>query len=49
MRLVEWIAGNLNPDQEHILEIVPHLEPGQEVRFESVCVAGAPATVSEAQ
>jgi hypothetical protein len=46
MRYVEMIAHNLDADHEHIVEIIPRLLPGQELRFESVCVAGAPAVVS---
>jgi lysophospholipase L1-like esterase len=43
MRLVQMIAEGLTPDHDHDIEITPVLEPGQELRIESVCVAGAPA------
>jgi lysophospholipase L1-like esterase len=46
MRLVNLIAQGLSADQEHDIEITPVLEPGQELRIESVCVAGASAQVS---
>jgi lysophospholipase L1-like esterase len=45
MRLVHFIAQGLSTDREHDIEITPLLEPGQELRIESVCVAGAPAEV----
>jgi hypothetical protein len=38
--LVELLATGLDPTLEHTLVIEPHLMPGQELRFESVCVAG---------
>ncbi|MFA6286796.1 MAG: GDSL-type esterase/lipase family protein [Opitutaceae bacterium] len=43
MRLVQIIAQGLDAEREHDVEITPLLEPGQELRIESVCVAGAPA------
>lgn len=45
-RYFEPIASDLAPDTDHVIEILPQLDPGQELRFESVCVGGAPATVS---
>ena len=45
-RHVQFIARNLAPDTEHLVEITPLLTDGQELQLESVCVAGAPATVA---
>ena len=39
-------ATGLDPNREHTLEITPVLQPGQEMRLESVCVAGGRAEVS---
>ena len=47
LRYVEMIAQNLDPHVDHQIEITPKLQPGQELRLESVCVAGAPAQVAE--
>lgn len=44
-RYVEMIAQNLDEKNPHRLEIIPDLAPGQELRFESLCVAGSPAAV----
>lgn len=44
-RHVQFIAEGLASDVEHLIEITPVLADGQELRIESVCVAGAPATV----
>jgi lysophospholipase L1-like esterase len=49
MRLVQMIAEGLAADQEHAIEITPLLDSGQELRIESVCVAGAPASVRLSQ
>lgn len=46
MRLLEYLAEGLNPSIEHEIEIRPDLKPGEELRIESVCAAGGPATVS---
>lgn len=46
IRYVEMIANGLDSDVEHEVEIIPQLEPGQELRIESLCIAGEPATVS---
>ena len=46
MRLVEMIAGELDPTREHQVEISPVLKPGEELRIESVCAAGGPASVT---
>ena len=45
--LVQVIAEGLDPKSEHILEIVPLLSPDteQELRLESICVAGGVAKV----
>jgi lysophospholipase L1-like esterase len=40
------IATGLDASKEHVLEIEPVLEPGQELRFESLCVAGPAAAVA---
>ncbi|WP_052362233.1 SGNH/GDSL hydrolase family protein [Geminisphaera colitermitum] len=44
MRYFQIIAKNLDPAVEHIIEIIPKLTDAQELRIESICVAGAPAT-----
>ena len=44
-RYVETLVQNLDASVAHRVEIIPELEPGQEFRMESLCVAGAPATV----
>jgi lysophospholipase L1-like esterase len=46
MRLVEIIAEGLDFSREHEIEITTDLKPGEELRIESVCAAGSPATVS---
>jgi len=46
MRLVAMIAERLDSSREHEIEILPDLKPDEELRIESVCAAGAPATVS---
>ena len=46
MRLVQLIAQFEKTGEEHRIEIVPILEAGEELRLESICVAGAPAEVS---
>ena len=46
MRLVQLIAEGLDPARTHEIEIIPTLKTGEELRVESVCVAGAPATVT---
>jgi lysophospholipase L1-like esterase len=43
--LVQVIATDLDGEAEHLLEIEPVLEPGEELRFESLCVAGPGAAV----
>lgn len=48
-RYVEMIAQNLDEKVPHRVEIIPDLAPGQELRFESLCVAGAPASVKLAE
>ena len=48
-RHVQFIAQDLEADREHVIEIKPLLEDGQELRIESVCVAGAPASVTLSQ
>ncbi|MET0262715.1 MAG: hypothetical protein ABW223_07440, partial [Rariglobus sp.] len=48
-RHVQFIAQDLPEDREHVIEITPLLEDGQELRIESVCVAGAPASVEIAE
>jgi lysophospholipase L1-like esterase len=45
LRYVEMLAQNLDASVTHRVEIIPELEPGQEFRMESLCVAGAPASV----
>ncbi len=39
-RYVQIVARDLDPRRDHTLEIVPDLEPGRELRLESVCTAG---------
>ncbi len=48
-RLVQFIAQDLEPDRDHLVEIIPRLNAGQELRFESACVSGFPATVRLAE
>jgi lysophospholipase L1-like esterase len=45
MRLVQMVATGLDPAIAHRVEIIPELKQGQELRLESVCVAGAPASI----
>ena len=42
---VQMIATGLDTAKEHTLEIEPLIEVGQELRFESICVAGDGAMV----
>ena len=44
-RYVEMLAQNLDVSVAHCVEIIPELEPGQEFRMESLCIAGASASV----
>jgi hypothetical protein len=44
-RYLECIAENLPSGVEHSVEIIPQLEAGQELHFESLCVAGDGAKV----
>lgn len=46
IRYFQMIGQGLDPERDHVLEIRLLLSPGQQLRIESVCVAGAPATVS---
>lgn len=46
MRLVNTIAEGLDPLVENVIEITPLLAPGEELRIESLCVAGGPASVT---
>ena len=43
---VQVIATGLDGAAEHLLEIEPVLEPGEELRLESLCVAGPSAAVA---
>lgn len=45
MRYVEIIALGLASGQVHYVEIIPELELGEELRIESICVAGGPVQV----
>lgn len=40
MRLVQVAAEGLDPTVEHEIEIIPDLKEGEELRIESICVAG---------
>ena len=40
---VQILAEGLNPSAAHTLELQPQLQAGQELRIESLCVAGGPA------
>ena len=40
MRYVKIVAMGLTPGTEHTLEIIPQLKPGEQLRLNSVCVAG---------
>jgi hypothetical protein len=46
--VVRLLAENLDPARPHLLEIIPQLADGQELRLESICVAGGAATVAVA-
>jgi lysophospholipase L1-like esterase len=46
MRYIETLALGLDPSVEHLVDIVPQLAPGEELRLESLCVAGGDATVT---
>ncbi len=49
MHWVPLLAQKLDPAQKHLLELIPQLTEGQELRIESVCVAGVEgASVSPA-
>ncbi len=43
MHFVRVVAVGLDPKVPHTLELIPLLEPGQEMRLESVCIAGGNA------
>lgn len=45
MHMVRILAEGLDAKQPHTLEIIPQLEDGQELRIESICVAGCGASV----
>ncbi|MBE2202848.1 MAG: SGNH/GDSL hydrolase family protein [Chthoniobacterales bacterium] len=40
MRLAQVVAEGLDPEKEHVIEIIPTLKPGEELRLESLCIAG---------
>lgn len=40
MRLMQVVAEGLDPTIEHEIEIMPDLKDGEELRIESICVAG---------
>jgi hypothetical protein len=44
--LIRVVAQGLDAGKVHALTIEPLLEPEQELRLESLCVAGAPAQIS---
>lgn len=46
LRYIENVTTSLDPTREHLIELIPQLEPGQELRLESVCVSGGPASVT---
>ncbi|XHR30965.1 MAG: hypothetical protein ACFUZC_10440 [Chthoniobacteraceae bacterium] len=46
LRYVEMLAQDLDASVPHRVEIIAELEPGQEFRMESLCVAGAPTSVN---
>lgn len=46
LRYVEIIGQGLDPTKSHTLEIQPRLQEGQELRLESICIAGEPASVA---
>lgn len=47
-RFEEMVAQGLDPSITHRVELIPVLEPGQELRIESLCVAGGEAEVEKA-
>jgi lysophospholipase L1-like esterase len=44
--ILRVLAENLDPARPHLLEIIPVLAEGQDLRLESICVAGGAAAVS---
>jgi lysophospholipase L1-like esterase len=48
MHYVRVLAQGLDPKVTHTLEIIPQLAKDEVLRFESLCFAGAPATVETA-
>ncbi len=46
MRLVKIIASGMDAGNEWLLEIVPELSASEELRIESICAAGFPASVA---
>ncbi len=48
VRLVQTVAQGLDPGVWHTLEILPLQGNGQELRLESLCVAGGPADIEVA-
>lgn len=50
VQLIDMITDSLDPTVEHVLMIEPMLTPqNKELRIESICVAGGPATVKPFQ
>ncbi len=50
VQLIDMITDSLDPTVEHVLEIEPMLtQKNKELRIESICVAGGPATVKPFQ
>lgn len=45
MWLANTVAEGLDTSVAHLIEITPHLGPGEELRIESLCVAGGAASV----
>ena len=49
VKLSQLVVEGLDATQPHTIELIPQLDAGQEVRIESLCIAGGNATISRAQ
>lgn len=46
LRYFEQVATGLDPAKDHVLELIPILGPGEEIRLESICLAGGQAKLA---
>ena len=49
VHLVQPLAQGLRASEEHTLDLEPVLEPGQELRLESLCIGGQRASATAAK